>query len=395
MMGGLETGRPEPTAASADMRNTRPPRGPDGLIDLERLETWREASTAGEAISAAIGAARAVPDGVRSTLRNAERIVLTGAGSSYYLAQSAAAVGREAAGLPVVAAPLSDVLLRPAGVFSRTAGSEAVVVISRSGSTSEALSVATQSRAAGRPTFGVTCRAASPLAGLVDSALVSPAGDESAIVMTRSFGSMLALLLRLIADLGAPAGLGEDIDRSPLHWGEAVDAAATGRRLGERDWLRVVVLGGGPAFGIASEWGLKLTETCQVPAYAYQPLEFRHGPMSLCEPGVLVVGLLGGPAARDEARVLDECRALGAETWALVNEPSLAPVVGGAVSGVGGAVSGVGGAVSVVGAGLDPAATLPLLLYPGHALALTLALTRGLDPDRPRHLSQVVVIEPG
>ena len=141
----------------------------------------------------------------------------------------------------------------------------------------------------------------------------------------------------------------------------------------------MVILGGGPAFGIACEWGLKLTETCQVPAFAYQPLEFRHGPMSLCEPGVLVVGLLGGPAHATR-RVLDECRGARRETWALVNEPSVA--------------SAIGGTTSVVGSGLDAVAALPLLLYPGHALALTLALTRGLDPDRPRHLSQVVVIKP-
>ena len=54
-------------------------------------------------------------------------------------------------------------------------------------------------RAAGHPTIAVTCRGGSPLASLADVTLVSPAGDEAAIVMTRSFASMLALLLGVVA----------------------------------------------------------------------------------------------------------------------------------------------------------------------------------------------------
>ena len=52
----------------------------------------------------------------------------------------------------------------------------------------------------------------------------------------------------------------------------------------------------------------------------------------------------------------------------------------------------MGGRVSLIGGGLEPAARLPLLLHPGHALALELALARGRDPDAPRHLGQVVIL---
>ena len=116
--------------------------------------------------------------------------------------------------------------------------------------------------------------------------------------MTRSFASMLALLLGVVARVGARrVGSRRTWHALPDRWEEAVAAAAVGRRLGATDWSRVVVLGGGPAFGIAAEWGLKLTETSQVPTNAYEPLEFRHGPISVCEPGMLVVGLVGGAGA--------------------------------------------------------------------------------------------------
>jgi glucosamine--fructose-6-phosphate aminotransferase (isomerizing) len=253
-----------------------------------------------------------------------------------------------------------------------------VIVISRSGSTSEAVSVAEQVRRAGHPAIAVTCRADSPLAGLADVALVSPEGDEAAIVMTRSFASMLALLLRVVAGRAPDPTLAADLDRLPERWPEAVAAAAVGRALGSVARSRVVILGGGPAAGIAAEWGLKLTETSQVPTEDYEPLEFRHGPISVCELGVLVVGLVGGPGAGAEARVVREAAALGADAWLIGREASDA--------------AGVPGAISLVGGGLHPSARLPLLVYPAHALALTLALTRGRDPDAPRHLGQVVIL---
>jgi glucosamine--fructose-6-phosphate aminotransferase (isomerizing) len=327
------------------------------MTAFEDLLTWRESSTSGDAIGAALGAADGAPAAALDLLTRAGRIVITGAGSSYYLAQAAAATARTALHRPVLAAPLSELILRPDGVLAdastigSAAGRDPVVIISRSGSTSEAVDVAERMRRAGHPTIAVTCRADSPLARTADVALVSPEGDEAAIVMTRSFASMLALLLRLIASVAGDDGLAADLGQ----------------------------LGGGPAFGIAAEWGLKLTETSQVPTNAYEPLEFRHGPISVCEPGMLVVGLVGGPGAADEVAVVREAAALGATTWLLARDAD--------------ETSGAGGEVSRIGGGLHPAARLPLLLHPAHALALGLALTRGCDPDAPRHLGQVVILD--
>jgi glucosamine--fructose-6-phosphate aminotransferase (isomerizing) len=353
--------------------------------DLGALLTWREASTAGDAIAAALGADPEAASGAGRILAAAQDVVVTGAGSSYYLAQVAAAVGRAVIGRPVLAVPVSEVLLRPDGVFTaRTPSTEPVVVISRSGSTSEAVAAVEAASSAGHPTIGVTCRAESPMARRADVTLVSPGGDERAIVMTRSFASMLALLLRVVADVGGDRRLVEDLDRSPRCWPEVVAAVERGDALGRRDWSRVVVLGGGPRSGLAAEWGLKLLETSQVPTSAYEPLEFRHGPMSLCEPGVLVVGLLGGPGAADEVRVLREASRLGATTWILAGERDA----------VGPTEDWRDGAVDIIGPELVPPARLPLMVTPGHALALRLALTRGRDPDAPRHLDQVVILEP-
>jgi glucosamine--fructose-6-phosphate aminotransferase (isomerizing) len=349
------------------------------MTEFDDLLTWRESSTSGEAIAAALAAGGPSLSGAQDLLERAGRVVITGAGSSYYLAQVVAAAGRAVMGRSVIAVPLSELILRPGGVLvGRDASREPVVIISRSGSTSEAVTVAERMRAGGHPTVAVTCRGGSPLATRADVTLVSPAGDEAAIVMTRSFASMLALLLGVVAGAGRDDRLTADLAGLHSHWSEAAAAALVGRRLGSTDCRRIVILGGGPVMGIALEWGLKLTETSQVATNAYEPLEFRHGPISVCEPGVLVVGLVGGPGAAAEAEVVAEAARLGASTWLIARDDDEA--------------RGTSGEFSLIGGGLEPAARLPLLLHPGHALALSLALTRGTDPDAPRHLDQVVIL---
>lgn len=335
--------------------------------------TWQESATSGEAVRAALAVGRDGADWFRSLAGSDRQVVFSGAGSSYYLALTAASAYRSVLGSPAIAFPPSELLIRPRSAQGDSAAEDGpLVAISRSGSTSEIVRLVEAASRHGRGTTAITCRADSPLADLADRALVSPAGDERAIVMTRSFTSMLALLLRAIsgaaADEGIAGGQGiaRDLDALPGRWESTNLAVAQALELAARHWLRIVVLGGGAAFGIANEACLKLTEMSQVPANAWEPFEFRHGPMSVCEPGVLVLGLIGGEGVDEERRVLEESAALGATVWAL--DPD------------------------ALGRGLDPVARLPLLLPPLQALAIGHALTRGADPDRPRHLSQVVLI---
>lgn len=334
---------------------------------VEVTTPWREASTGGAAIAAALAVARGAPAETVDRLASARRIIITGAGSSLYISQVASAAMRTYGRLPAEAAPLSEVLLRPGAVFAaEEPAHQQVVVVSRSGTTTEALEVIKAATERGQHTLAVTCRPTSPMAQLADEVLAVPEGDEEAIVMTRSFASQAALLMRLGARLG-DAGFARDLDALPSHWGETEPFVARAFELAAMNPSRVVVLGGGAAFGLASEAVLKMTETSQVPASAFHPLEFRHGPMSVCEPGMLVVGILGGEPEAAERRVIEESAALGATIWTLGPDGPAAD--------------------------LGHVARLPLALYALQALALGIAVVRGHDPEEPRHLDQVVVID--
>lgn len=333
---------------------------------VARTTAWREASTGGDAIAAALAVARSAPQELIDRLDGARRIVITGAGSSLHISQVAAAAMRMHCRLPAEAAPLSEVLLRPNAVFGPDElADQPVVVVSRSGSTTEAVEVVKAARARGQHTIAITCRPQSPMTGLADVALAVPEGDEQAIVMTRSFAAQTALLMRLGARLGE-SGFAADLDALPDHWAGLAPFIERALGLALSNPSRVVVLGGGAAYGLANEAVLKVTETSQVPASAFHPLEFRHGPISVCEPGMLVIGILGGEAEAAERKVIDESAALGATTWVLGPDGP--------------------------GAELGESARLPLVLHVLQALALGVAVRRGRDPEVPRHLGQVVVL---
>jgi len=346
---------------------------------LSKSVTWQEARTSASAVAAALPVGRNAAGWLASMAGDRREVIYSGAGSSYYLAMTVASTHRTVTSLPALAVPPSELLLRPASVLGHAVpGERLIVAISRSGSTSEIVDLIESSSAQGGTTIGITCRHDSPLALRADRAWVSPGGNEKAIVMTRSFTSMLVLALRAIAgaavDLSATADAAEasvrtaaDLDGLPGIWSSTDPLVERALDLAAQPWLRIVVLGGGASLGVAQEACLKLTEMSQVAANAWEPFEFRHGPISICEPGVLVVGLVGGDGLEEERRVLEEAASLGATVWML--DPD------------------------TIGRDIDPIARLPLLLPPLQALAIGHAFARGLDPDRPRHLSQVVRLE--
>jgi glucosamine--fructose-6-phosphate aminotransferase (isomerizing) len=339
--------------------------------------TYREIVSQPDTWERALAAAADSWDPHALGLGGAERFLTIGAGTSFYLAQAAAHVLQERTGRPATAVPASEIFLSTAS----TVPDEPLVafVFSRSGSTSEAVLAARHLREHARQArvVALSCRPGSALAAHAHLAIEIPAADERSVVMTRSFTSML-LALGVVAATIAGDGLGE-LERLPALGRAAMDdAEAFGEQLGaDTDLDSFVYLGLGPNFGLAQEATLKLKEMTQVPCEAYNPLEFRHGPISIVEPGSAVV-LLGG--SREEPYLPDLEREL-AHHGAHVARISPYP-------------SDIAAASLLLPPDLPDVARGPLYLPPVQLLAYHRARTLGLDPDAPRNLDQVVVLDP-
>lgn len=307
--------------------------------------------------------------------------VFVGCGSSYYVAQSAAATALSLAGRRAQAIPASELLLYPEATLA-AAGGLTPVLISRSGRTSEVIQAAEVLKARGVPTLAVTCAPRERLEKIADAAILLSAADEQSMVMTRSFSSMLLALQVSAARAAGDAGFVSSVRKMPAQAAPIFKGVpAEVRKFVEKyRFSDYVCLGQGPFFGIASEYALKLTEMSLSYAQAFHTLEFRHGPKSIVGPETLLVFLLSDSGYEAEREVLEEMKALGATTLTVTNRRDARV----------GAASDL-----VVELSLDAPelARLAPTLLTGQLLGLYTGLHKGLDPDSPRNLSRVVTLE--
>ncbi|MEV7331474.1 SIS domain-containing protein [Micromonospora sp. NPDC093244] len=281
-------------------------------------ETWRRAME----LAARPGVARALP-------QPGERVAVVGCGTSYFMAQSFAAL-RESAGQ-------GETDAFAASEFPAGRRYDRVVAITRSGTTTEVLRLLEQLPPGSRSTV-LTTDADRPVTRLVSDCVVLDFADEQSVVQTRFATTALALWR---------AGLGEDltraIDQARTHLATPLDPAVVARD-------QFTFLGTGWTVGVAHEAALKLREAAQMWAESYPAMEFRHGPISVVDSRSVV--WIFGPVVPG---LHDDLAATGA---------------------------------IVVHEEIDAMAHLTT----AQRLAVELAVRRGLHPDQPRLLTRSVVL---
>jgi fructoselysine-6-P-deglycase FrlB-like protein len=211
-----------------------------------------------------------------------------------------------------------------------------LVAITRSGTTTEVLSAIDE---VSYPSVTITADPSSPVVEVADESIVLDFAEEESVVQT-VFATTTLMLLR--------ASLGESIDRA-IEQAERVLSASTDAPLDRAD--QYTFLGQGWVHGIAREAALKMREAAQAWTESYPQMEYRHGPIAIAQPG-RVVWIFGQPVRG----LVDDIKATGA---------------------------------TLICDELDPVADL----VRAQLLAVKLAKARGLDPDRPRHLTRSVVLE--
>ncbi|WP_306299308.1 SIS domain-containing protein [Paenibacillus sp. MY03] len=308
-----------------------------------------------------------------------DEIVFIGSGSSYYQAMIMAATTRLWLGRRAVALPSSDILLfREQSVAG--AGRVLLVGVSRSGESSEViLALESVSGLADWTSCGITCYPSSRL-GVMTDCLFSPLGQESSTVMTKSFSSMTYMMQSAIALAAGTsfAGQMETVkDLAPDIVGRSAEFAE--RLATDYRHEKYIYLGMGSYYGVAQEACLKLKEMAYVWTESYGTLEFRHGPKSIVEPGTLVCLLVSEQARAYELKVAEEMKEYGASVLLLTAAKGEDTAFADEVFEIG-AVYLSDEARAVL--------YLPLLQYIGFYTALQ----RGVDPDHPRNLTQVVTI---
>jgi glutamine---fructose-6-phosphate transaminase (isomerizing) len=322
-------------------------------------------------------------DEIWSPLAHATEWLFVGCGSSYYVALAAAATWTAITGRRARAIPASEMLLFPELIMTR-AEQTAGVVISRSGRTSEAVEAAQLLEARGVRTLAVTCADGQPLSRMATRTLSLLSADEESTVMTRSFSSMLLALEYLAGSVVGNHTLVENLRRLP----ELTESVLKKAQSAVSDFVKqtqfddYICLGQGPFYGLASESALKITEMSVSYSQCFHTLEFRHGPKSVVSPKTLVIFLFSETGHGRERGVLEEIKSLGATTLAVVNQADQR-------------TSGASDLVIELKLEIPEILRLAPYVFAGQLLGLYTGLKKGLDPDNPRHLNRVVMLDEG
>jgi glutamine---fructose-6-phosphate transaminase (isomerizing) len=304
-------------------------------------------------------------------------------GSSYYLSQLVATLWTRQLGVPCSAVPASEFLFAPEETLRRT-GARQVVMVSRSGETTEVLRAA-EVLEADRSilTLGVTCSAASPLEKLCARTLKLTWANEKSTVMTRSFTSMLIAFERLGTKFSGDRELVSALNRLPEKvqpWLEAITGKI--QYFGEkRRFADFIFLGQGAHYWMAQEAGLKITEMSCSYAQVYHTLEFRHGPRSIASRDTLITFLLSEAAAEEETLLVSEMKELGAATFVITNRATEA-------------LERASDLLIELRMDEPEFARLAPLAIPAQLLGTAAGLRKGLNPDTPKNLSRVVTLGP-
>jgi glucosamine--fructose-6-phosphate aminotransferase (isomerizing) len=242
------------------------------------------------------------------------------------------------------------------------------VVVSQSGQSPDLVLTARAARSGGALTLAIVNDVHSPVAETCELALGIHAGLEHAVAATKTVTLSMVAGALVIAAWARDRELAEALHRLPNRFGEAL-------RMDWSGWSREIarapaafVTGRGYALGSVQELALKVAETLGVPSLGLSAAELRHGPRAAITAATPILVLRAAdetsPGTDDLVRDLrSSCERIfvaggpdGTLPWIADDHPMTDPVA---------------------------------MLVPAYRAIESAARARGLDPDRPPHLTKI------
>jgi len=324
-----------------------------------------------------------------------ERLVIAASGSSRHAGLAGEIMLEDLAGIPVDVEYASEYTYRS----THTLHNPGVLVISQSGETADTLAALREAQARGLATVAITNNAQSSMATEASASLPTFAGIEKAIPATKSFTTQLAVLYTLALHLARFRGrmtqqatevLGSQLQEIPSliqaalsGWQKQIEALTP--QLVHSSTL--LYLGRAAHYAIAREGALKLKESAYLNAEGYPAGELKHGPNALVSKDAPLVMIATADVSDPDSllryskvlQLMKDMREQGARIVALATQGDQE-------------VPHYSDSCLFIPATNDLLSTI-LEVVPLQLLAYSLAVSRGIDVDRPRNLVKAVVEE--
>lgn len=255
-----------------------------------------------------------------------------------------------------------------------------VVAFSQSGQSNDICEVLSAAKTAGALTIAFVNKTDSPLAAIAHYVVPLLAGEEISVAATKSFMATLVAILAFTAYWKKDIYLLEKLNNLPEYfskkpngeWSIAIkDIAARNN---------VLVLGRGFTFPMAAEGALKLKETCKLHAEAFSSAEVLHGPFALMTGNFpLIVFVPSDEAIQGLSLLLDRLSKISACIYLIVAEDRRVGLHDD---------SGTRHFLTLP-ASLHPLCDPLIAIQAFYLMAEQCAQLRGINPDKPEHLSKV------
>jgi glutamine---fructose-6-phosphate transaminase (isomerizing) len=318
-------------------------------------------------------------------LRNVNRIVLLGVGTSYFACQLGKLYIERIARIPCMVEESPDYHLNDPILDDKTL----VIAVSQSGETKDTINAIHEAKTKGGYILGITNRVGSEISKLTDAGVYNHIGPEIGVASTKSFSSQCLLLLMFAIYLGRQRGYGKDegqnlissIQELPTLVSQVLLLEDQIKELAFRFSSKsdMYVIGRKYNSPIASEAALKIKEVSYIHAEGYNAGVQKHGPIALIESGFLTMAL----APRDSifsgmTNAIKQISARGGSVIAVTSED----------------VPNLDNVEAIIRVPKVREKLYPFLLTPVCQLfAYHLAVCKGLDPDKPRNLAKSVTVE--
>jgi glutamine---fructose-6-phosphate transaminase (isomerizing) len=254
-----------------------------------------------------------------------------------------------------------------------------VIGISQSGESTDVVEVIKEAKSMGALTAGITNVRESSLARESDFCLYCHAGEEKSVAATKTYTATLGLIYLLCAAIAQNDEMIDDLKGSANAIRRILDIKDDIEGIVERYRYmeECMVISRGINQATSQEAALKLSETCYVVAKPYSSADFQHGPRATVYPGFPVFMIAApGKAYPSMLELTDKLEADEAEMIIISSEDEI----------LSRATIPVKLPIHV-----DEICSPIVYVVAGQLFAQYLSVTKGYNPDQPRHLSKITL----
>ena len=321
------------------------------------------------------------------TFANLRRIYIVACGSAYHVGMAGKYVLEDLAGIPVEVDLASEFRYRNPII----APDSMVIVVSQSGETADSLAALRLMKERGVPVMGIVNVVGSSIAREGDYTLYTYAGPEISVATTKAYSTQLIAMYLIAIEAAKAKGKINEVRCGELLAEMETLPSKIQRTLDDKERIQwfaakyanakdIFFIGRGLDYAISLEGSLKMKEISYIHSEAYAAGELKHGPISLVENGILVVGVCtqSGLFEKTLSNMLEVksrgAYLMGLTTYGNYNIEDTADF-------------------SVYVPKTEEYFTTSLAIVPLQLMGYYVSVAKGLDVDKPRNLAKSVTVE--